>query len=316
MERAIDLLVEATLHGVVAALAVELLIRRLGVDDLAARARARLFVLVLPVLSVPLLHLFAPARCDDAAADYLLLSSERWNAFTLMGWPMRDALFSVFAAAGAALLARDAGRELVHTVVSRRGRQYLDHQPGWLAPVQAQCDAIARRAGVSPVPLRASGSHNAVLAARGFLRPVIVISRPVVDRLKPEWLEAALAHELSHVARRDVAKNAGLEVLRLLQWFNPIAQIVARRVAQEREWRADDDAVRWAVRPTALARALIESARGRGSDFLGLLGKARVAALEVRCHRLLDPRVPSPAVSPAETVVVGLALAAFAALVR
>lgn len=317
MERAIDLLVEATLHGVVAALAVELLIRRLPVADLGARARARLFVLGLPVVSVPLLHLAWPGRHAEAAADLLLFSSDRWNAVGLAGWPLRDTLFAAFAAVGLALLLRDVGRDLAHALGARRARRATGSAAApWLAGAQRVADELAAAAGLAPVPLRACDGPAAVLAARGFLRPHVLMSPAVVERLRPELLRAALAHELAHVARRDVPKNALLEVLRVLQAFNPVAQVVARRIALEREWRADEDAVRWTGQPAALARALVESARGRGGDFLGLLGRARIAALEVRCHRLLDPPVVALPVSRAETVLAGLALVALVALVR
>ncbi len=320
MERAIDLLVELTLHGVVAALAVELLIRRLPVTDLDARARARLFVLALPLASVPLLHLAWPGRATAPGADLLLLASSRWNAFTPGGWPLRDAVFGVFAAIGLGLLLRDAGRDIALAIGARRGRHERPSPAGaqedWLRAAQQVCDDVARGAGVAAVPLRACDGPGPVLAARGILRPHIVISAAVTTRLQPEPLRAALAHELSHVVRRDVAKNALLEVLRTLQGFNPIAQVVARRIALEREWRADDDAVRWTGRPTALARALIESVRGRGGDFLGVLGRARIAALEVRCHRLLDPPVSPAAPSRLETAIVGAAVVLIVALVR
>lgn len=317
MERAIDLLVEVTLHGVVSALAVELLIRRLPVADLGARARARLFVLGLPLVSVPLLHVLWPGRYTDPGADLLLFVSSRWNAFTLGGWPLRDALFLAFAAVGLALLLRDAGRELRQAISARRGRHERAgvHAP-WLAEAQALCDDVARLAGVAPVPLVACDGPAAVLAARGFVHPHVLISPAVVERLRPDQLRAALAHELSHVEHRDVAGNALLEALRALQGFNPVAQVVARRIAQEREWRADDDAVRWTGGPTALARALIESARGRGSDFLGLLGRARIAALELRCHRLLDPPRDPPPVTRAESAFVAAALVTLAVFIR
>lgn len=317
MERAIDLLVEVALHGVVAALAVELLIRRLPVADLATRARARLFVLGLPLVTVPLLHLLWAGRYTEPGADLLLFASARWNAFTVAGVPLRDGVFLAFAAVGAALWLRDAGRDVLHAVGARRGRHpRTTGEAPWLADAQAICDDVARRAGVPAVPLVACGGPGAVLAARGMLRPHVLISASMAARLRPDLLRAALAHELSHVVRRDVAKNAVLEGLRTLQCFNPVAQVVARRVAQEREWRADEDAVRWTGRPTALARALIESARDRGSDYLGLLGRARIAALEVRCHRLLDPPRHAEPVSRAESALVGAALLTLTMLVR
>ena len=61
-----------------------------------------------------------------------------------------------------------------------------------------------------------------------------------MKRLRPEGLRAALAHELSHVRHGDPLRDVVLAALRTLQWFNPVAQVVARRITQETEWRADD----------------------------------------------------------------------------
>ena len=101
MERVTDLLVEAALHGIVAALAAELLIRRLPIQRLDGRTGLRLFVLVFPLCSVPLFHLIAPVRDTAAFADVALLTSERWDALTWFGIAVRPAAFAVFAAAGA-----------------------------------------------------------------------------------------------------------------------------------------------------------------------------------------------------------------------
>lgn len=316
MERVIDLLVEASLHGVVAALAVELLIRRLPVGDLRTREQLRVAVLVLPLVSVPVLLALAPQRLEPAAADWLLFSSARWNALRPWDVPVRDSLFVVFALLGLLLLSRDAVRHVSHALWARREQHETGEASAWLAGVEAQLNDVARRGGPPAVPLRACAGRGPVLAARGFLRPHVVVSHALASRLRPEGLRAALAHEMSHVVHRDVLRNALLEGLRVLQWFNPVAQVLARRVAQEREWRADDDAVRWTGNPTALARALIESARAQGGDFLGVLGRARIDALSARCHRLLEPPALAATMTPRESAAVAAALGALVFMLR
>ena len=316
MERAIDLLVEAALHGVVAALAVELLIRRLPVTDLASREGARSFVLVLPLISLPLFHVLRPRVPGDAFPDWALFLSERWNAFTPLGWPLRDTVFGLFAALGGLLLLRDLTRGVRHALTGR-GR-HRGESPGrdWVRATRVALDEACAAANMPPVRLDPCGALVPVLAARGILSPHIVVSQALVSRLRPDGLRAALAHELSHVYHRDVWRNALLDLLRALQWFNPVAQVVARRIAQEREWRADDDAVRWTGSASALARALVESVRGRNGDFLGLLGRARVAALEVRCRRVLEPPLSSMPVTFLEYATAGTAVVLLAFLIR
>ena len=121
MERITDLLVEATLHGVITALAVELLIRRLTVQDLASRARLRLAALAVPLATVPLLNLAAPWRDLPAFADISLFWSARWNAVSLLGLPVRDTTFTLVAALGTVILLRDAFADAAHALHRRGG---------------------------------------------------------------------------------------------------------------------------------------------------------------------------------------------------
>jgi Zn-dependent protease with chaperone function len=319
VEPTIDLLIEATLHGVVAALAVELIVRRLRVLDLAWRARLRLFVLVLPVVSVPLFHLLVPARRDQAFADIAIFASARWNALGPSGWPWRDAVFALVAALGLVLLLRDAVRDAVHAV--RRLRDTRTGPVGqghWTAGPRALLNELAAIDGQPAPPLIGIDERDPVLVCRGILRPHIVISEPLVRRLRPEGLRGALAHELSHARHGDVGRGALMAVLRCAQWFNPVAQVLARRITQETEWRADAEAVALTGDRPALARALLETARATGGDFLGTFGRARIAVLEQRCRRLLaiDPSAPEPGLSAVEFATTGAAVTALAFFIR
>ena len=121
-----------------------------------------------------------------------------------------------------------------------------------------------------------------LLLCQGLVRPSIAISEALVARLRPEGLRAALAHELSHVRHGDSLRDIALAALRTIQSFNPVAQIVARRITQETEWRADDDAVELTGNAPALARALLESVRAR---VRGLPRCLRPCP----CHRVGDP---------------------------
>lgn len=319
MEPVTDLLVEAALHGVIIALAVELLIRRLPVHQLAPRAHLRLAALAFPVVSAPALAMLAPMRLDPAFADVSLLASARWNALTVFGAPARDTVFLVFACLGLAVLLRDAWGDATHALRNRR-REAGDLAASWLQPPRALVEELSGALGVSaPAIVSVSSSGQApLLLCRGILRPRIAVSETLIQRLRPEGLRAALAHELSHVRHADPLRDVLLAALRLLQWFNPVAQVVARRITQETEWRADDEAVAVTGNAPALARALLESVRARGGDFLGAFGRARIAALEIRCRRLLSPSLPEsePGISRVEWIAAGLAIAAIAMLVR
>jgi Zn-dependent protease with chaperone function len=122
------------------------------------------------------------------------------------------------------------------------------------------------------------------------------MSTGTLNAITDDELRTALAHELAHISHRDVSRNWFLLGLRAIQWFNPFAQAVGRRTAQELEWRADDRASALTDAPLALAHALVRCARRRGDQFLGLSGRGRLRMLEERCRRLM--RRPEPPDAP------------------
>jgi hypothetical protein len=111
--------------------------------------------------------------------------------------------------------------------------------------------------------------------------------------------------------------------LRLLLFFNPAVQVVARTAIQEMERCADDVAVRAAGSPEPLVRGLrtgFREGEGRrvtargwpGLDSLGrLLDRFRIRAIEARCQRLMDAPESAP---PQGGLRLGLTAVALAAL--
>ncbi len=163
-------------------------------------------------------------------------------------------------------------------------------------------------------PRAAGGSRVLVLpgdgpmmALAGILRPQLILTRPLWERLSPAQLEAGLGHERAHLRARDNLK-------RLLLVATPapgarLAQLEATW-ARYAEWAADDRAVAGdAHRSLHLASALLAVARmGPGprldspaASFLApssLTGAATSGRdLADRIERLLAPPPP-----PAGTV--------------
>jgi Zn-dependent protease with chaperone function len=175
---------------------------------------------------------------------------------------------------------------------------------------------LAGDLGVRPPGVEVLVSEHHALHCRGWLRPRVVMSTGTLGALSDQALRAALAHELAHVAHHDVLRNWILLLLRALQWFNPVAQAIGRRVAQELEWRADDRAASTTGAPLALAQALVRCARHRGDRFLGLSGHGRLRHLEERCRRLLRGSPPSEEPVRLEIALVSTGLAALLLFVQ
>ena len=131
-------------------------------------------------------------------------------------------------------------------------------------------------------------SEVAVPFTARLLRPVIWLPLSLLACTPPEQLEALLAHELAHIARRDWLWN-GLQCLaESLMFFHPAAWWLGRRIRQEREHACDDLAVVACGDAIVLAEALatLECQRRVPSPHLVLA--AQGGSLMQRITRLLS----------------------------
>lgn len=71
------------------------------------------------------------------------------------------------------------------------------------------------------------------------LRTRIVLPADFDSRYAPEQQGLVLAHERVHAARGDVYWNLGFELLRALQWFNPLLRIAQRAYRLDQELACD-----------------------------------------------------------------------------
>ncbi len=127
----------------------------------------------------------------------------------------------------------------------------------------------------------------------GFRSPVLVVSEGLLNGLDEDELETVLAHELGHIARRDSLLNRILLFLKDIMFFVPLANVVFRNYATEKEKASDDFAVRLTGKPMAFAQALIKVWKmSRHSIIDELLPYPSLAdnggGLENRVERLLN----------------------------
>lgn len=91
----------------------------------------------------------------------------------------------------------------------------------------------------------------------GFLKPVLVLPALLLERLNPRQLEALLAHELSHLRRRDnlfAALHMGIEAI---FWFHPLVWWIGSRMLEERELACDEEVLRLGCEPTDYVRGIL-----------------------------------------------------------
>ncbi|MEI9890683.1 MAG: M56 family metallopeptidase [Caulobacteraceae bacterium] len=93
----------------------------------------------------------------------------------------------------------------------------------------------------------------------GAVRPVILLPDDALDWPR-ERLEAALRHELAHMARKDSLIQALALLACALYWPNPLVWRAAAALRREAETAADDAVIAAGVRPSDYAGLLVELA--------------------------------------------------------
>jgi beta-lactamase regulating signal transducer with metallopeptidase domain len=165
------------------------------------------------------------------------------------------------------------------------------------------------------VDLRQS-SRTAIPLCVGWKRPCIL--------LPPEWrswgdmtLRAVLAHEVSHIVRRDVAWQMVARVACYLYWFHPLVWLAARKMRVERETACDDSVLAIVERPVDYASVLLRFAREMVAHRTpaAALPMSSFSGLEGRVRAILDKSRPRSPVGPrvgrmCAFAAVGIALAA------
>lgn len=143
----------------------------------------------------------------------------------------------------------------------------------------------------------------------GLFRPVILIDRRSLSR--SEDIDAILAHEVAHVARRDWLLLMLARLALVLFWFNPLVWRLERALVQAAEEAADRQAIE-RVEPLAYASTLVACVRhaGKSGWALPANGMAPRRALKARVEAILDPKQRGRASSGLVTAAaMGLCLA-------
>ena len=133
---------------------------------------------------------------------------------------------------------------------------------------QAALETARRRTGCDREAelYRCSGIHTPMLM--GFRRPVILLPADV----PAGSLEAALAHELTHLKHRDTWYMLLMTLARCVHWFNPLVWLMVRVARQDMELCCDYDLLNGQGEEArrAYGRAILDQMTGRDRGFSGL----------------------------------------------
>ena len=128
----------------------------------------------------------------------------------------------------------------------------------------------------------------------GWIKPALVLPMRLLAEIAPRELEAVLAHELAHIRRHDYLVNLMQTVVETLLFYHPAVWWVSGRIRREREFCADDLALKVCEGHEVYAHSLVvvaETAVAPASHAVAATG----GSLLHRVHRVLRfPEQPSP----------------------
>lgn len=132
----------------------------------------------------------------------------------------------------------------------------------------ARLHFLTRAAGLRAPPRLAESELLSVPVTFGVRRPAILLPAGWRD-WEPTELDAVLAHEISHVVRRDALAERLALLHRAIFWFSPLSWWLARHLADLAEEASDDAALAAGADRTRYAETLLgffaalEAAPGR-----------------------------------------------------
>ena len=124
----------------------------------------------------------------------------------------------------------------------------------------------------------------------GLMRSAVLLPKEA-DRWTMECRWIVMAHELTHVKRRDCLMQALAQLACAVYWFNPLVWLAAWRLRVERELACDDHVLEAGAKASDYASHLVEIASSFGVANCGSPVTVGMACshLESRVRSILDP---------------------------
>jgi uncharacterized protein (TIGR03435 family) len=127
----------------------------------------------------------------------------------------------------------------------------------------------------------------------GIFRPVLFIPAGMSERLSDSELEAILAHELTHVRRRDNLVAAIHMFVQALFWFHPLVWWLGAKLVQEREWACDEEVLRLGKDPQDYAEGILKICEFYLESPLACVSGVTGADMKKRIHAIMTHRIGS-----------------------
>lgn len=147
----------------------------------------------------------------------------------------------------------------------------------------------------------------------GIFRPVLLLPAGIASRLSPEELDAILAHEMTHVQRRDNLTATLHMVVEALFWFHPLVWWIGSRLVEERERACDEAVLSAGNQPQVYAQGVLNVCKHYLESPLPCASGVTGADLKKRIQQIMSGRI-ARSLTPAATAALAAAVLAVVCL--
>ena len=155
--------------------------------------------------------------------------------------------------------------------------------------VLAARDELLAKLGLKRNVIIKCSPETSIPQATGIFTAAVLLP-PGYGRWHVEQLRTALAHELAHVARRDVMWQSLAQLACCLYWVHPMVWAAAWRMRVEREHACDDAVLRIGASPTRYATHLVDLAASlcsKSPPLRSAVAMASRSSVEARVRSIL-----------------------------
>jgi TonB family protein len=123
----------------------------------------------------------------------------------------------------------------------------------------------------------------------GIVRPVLLWPATISEHLQDSHLRAILAHEVSHVRRRDNLAATMHMAVEAIFWFHPIVWWLGARLVEERELACDEEVLQLGNSPSIYAESILKTCEFCVGAPLACVSGVTGAELKKRIVRIMTP---------------------------
>lgn len=282
-------IVQNIIHSMIAFLVVEIAIISWKIRTPNIQQWFRILVIFLPVAAFPFYQLLSPHRGDVYFRVNSLFDSNRLLFLEMWGGISVLTIFILILAFTTLIFIIQELMPVISDILKKKPIAEEEVSEDIDESMEIKIAAALNGLPVDRHAVEILNDSDLILFSTTGKEPKIYVSTGIIESFSEDHLNVAFAHEIAHIqrSRRPVLILAYL--FRIIMFFNPVAMIEFRRLAQEEEKVCDDIAIQLTGKPDVLTEA-VEILRASPEDLKAETDKGIegiVSAVENYSHDIL-----------------------------